>query len=74
MRTLGTKSIGVLGAAVHLGVTTLATEALHVGDGEALDTEVLERVLHVVELERLDDADDELHGCSILPVQTRSRA
>ena len=75
---LGHEVDRVLRAPVHLGVAALAAEALHVGDGEALDAEVLQRVLHVVELERLDDADDQLHRRSVCPrrapAQTRSRA
>src|SRR5262245_20508586 len=51
----------VLGAAIHLGVAALAPEPLDVGHGEALDSEVLHRVLHVIDFERLDDPDDELH-------------
>ena len=39
----------VLGAPVHLGVAALAAEALHLGDGHALDTGALEGVLDLVE-------------------------
>ncbi len=70
MRTFGTKSIVYSAPAVHLGVAALAPEALHVGHGETVHTEVLERVLHVVELERLDDAHDELHGGQSLRLRT----
>ena len=56
---------GVLGAAVHLGVTGLAPEALHLGDGDAVDAGALERLLHLVELERLDDCSDQLHDAPV---------
>src|SRR5262249_48325917 len=52
----------VLGAAVHLGVPTLAPEPLHLGDGEAVHTQVLYGALDVIELERLDDTDHEFHA------------
>src|SRR3954454_5523673 len=52
----------VLGAAVHLGVTTLPAEALHLGHREALHAQHLEGGLHVVQLERLDDCGDLLHA------------
>ena len=51
----------VLGAPVGLGVAALAAEALDLGQGEALDADRLQRLLHLVELERLDHCDDELH-------------
>src|SRR4029450_7980871 len=57
----------VLGAPVDLRVPALTAEPLDVGDREALHPEVLDGVLHVVDLERLDDAHDELHESSILP-------
>ncbi len=63
----------VLGAAVHLGVPALASESLHLGHGEALDARArVNGVLHVVDLERLDDCNDQLHWST--PLQTRSRA
>ena len=54
----------VLGAAVHLGVPALATESLRPRDGDAGQAELCERLLHVVELERLDERGDELHDSS----------
>src|SRR4029453_8921541 len=62
---LGHEVDRVLGAPVHLRVPALAPEPLHVRDGEALHAEVLHCVLHVVDLERLDDAHDEFHEFSI---------
>src|SRR5205085_636395 len=49
-------------AAVQLGLAFLAPVALGLDDGHALDAEVLEGLLHFVELERLDDGFDLLHG------------
>src|SRR5262249_31374206 len=71
---LGHEVDGVFRAAVHLGVTPLAPEPLHVRDGQALHAEVLHGVLDVVDLERLDDAHDELHESSIPPSSRRSHA
>jgi hypothetical protein len=39
-------------------VAALPAETLHLADRHALHPVVLERVLHVVDLERLDDAGD----------------
>src|SRR6185312_10931618 len=52
----------VLGAAVELGVALLAAEALDLGHGEPGDAELRQRLAHLVELERLDDRFDLLHG------------
>ena len=60
----------VLGAAVGLGVATLAAEAAYLADRHAGDAGRLEGVLHLVELERLDDCGDELHDGA--PVVTRA--
>ena len=46
---LGHEVDGVLGTSVHLGVPALAAEALHLADGEALQPEPRQRLLHVVE-------------------------
>src|SRR5262249_55744074 len=51
--------------AIHLGVTLLSTEAPDLAHGHADDAGRRERVLHVVELERLDDRLDPFHG--VLP-------
>ena len=52
----------VLGAAVELGVALLPAEALDLGGGQAGDADLGERLLHLVQLERLDDGFDLLHG------------
>ena len=48
--------------AIELGMSLLAAEALDLGDGDAGHPDVVQRVLHVVELERLDDRFDLLHA------------
>jgi hypothetical protein len=52
---------GVFGAAIDLGVALLAAIALDLGDGDALDADRHQGVADIVEFERLDDGDDELH-------------
>src|SRR5262245_8376781 len=59
---LGQEVDGVLRAAIQLGVALLAPEAPHLGDGHPDDADLGERLLHVVELEGLDDRLDLLHG------------
>ena len=59
---LGQEIDHVFGAAVQLGVALLAAEALDLGDGNALHADLGQRLAHVVELERLDDGGDQLHG------------
>ena len=58
---LGQKVDDIFGAAIKLGVALLAAEALRLEDGDALDARLLQRLLHLVELERLDDRLDLLH-------------
>src|SRR5690606_38635320 len=65
---LGHEVDRVLGAPVDLGVPRLAPEALHLGDRHAGDAGALEGALDLVELGRLDDRGDELHGRSSVPV------
>src|SRR5665213_108343 len=64
---LGEKIDDVLGAAIEFGVSLLAAESFGLGDGDALQTDLLQRLLHLVELERLDDGLDLLHRVDILP-------
>ena len=52
---------GVLGAAIHLGVSLLTAEAAHFGDRHSLKSLLGESVLHVFELEVADDRFDFLH-------------
>ena len=67
---LGHEVDRVFGAAVHLRVSSLTAEALDVGDREALDAHLLDRILHVIELERLDDPDDQLHRAAPILAHT----
>jgi hypothetical protein len=51
----------VLGTPVNLGVASLAPEALGLGQGQTVDPESLQSLLHLVELERLQHRYDQLH-------------
>src|SRR5215212_8627585 len=51
----------VLGAAVEFGVALLPAEPFRLDHGDALQPHLLERLLHLVELERLEDGFDLLH-------------
>src|SRR6185295_889058 len=51
----------VFGAPIKLGVALLTPEALGLGDGDALQADFLQRLLHLVELERFDDRLDLFH-------------
>src|SRR3954466_3492155 len=53
---------GVFGAAVDLGMPLLPAVALHFRDGQPVHAEAGQRVAHLLELERLDDGHDDLHG------------
>ena len=59
---LGEEVHAVLAAAIELGVALLAAEALDFGHGEALDPDLHERRLDVVEFEGLDECFDFLHA------------
>lgn len=63
MRVFGTKSIWY-SAPVHFGVAALPAETPYFADRHALHAEILERRLHGVEDERLDDGDHELQRFS----------
>ena len=58
---LGQEIDDIFGAAIELGMALLAAEALGLGHGDALQADLLQRLLHLVELERLDDRFDLLH-------------
>src|SRR5271154_5388136 len=51
----------IFGAPIKLGMALLATEALRFQDSYALDSRLLQRLLHFIELERLDDRLDLFH-------------
>src|SRR5262249_50983063 len=60
----GQKVHHILGAGIKLGVSFLASEPLRLGDGNALQPDLLQRFLHLVELEGLDYGLDFLHFAS----------
>src|SRR5579884_34265 len=62
---LGDEVDGVLGAPVHLGVAPLAPEPLHLRDGHAGDAGGFQRLLDLVQLERLDHCGHQLHRPSM---------
>src|ERR1044072_4124904 len=51
----------VLGTRIKLGMPFLASKTLGFGDGDALQADLLQRLLPLVELERLDDRLELLH-------------
>src|SRR5690606_89762 len=59
---LGQEIDHVLRTPVELGMALLATEALGLGHGDALQSDLLKRFLHLVELERLNDRLDLFHS------------
>src|SRR3984957_7197360 len=61
---LGEKIDDVFGAAVKLGVAFLAPEPLGFSHGYSLQTDFLERLLHLIELERFDHGLDFFHRVS----------
>src|SRR5260221_4330702 len=58
---LGQEIDDVFGAAIELGVALLPAEPLRLGDRDALDADLVQGFLHLVELERLDDGFDLFH-------------
>jgi len=58
---LGEKIHDVFGAAIELRVPFLPAKALGLGDRDALQADLLQRLLHLVELEGLDDGLNLLH-------------
>src|SRR5947209_5461948 len=67
---LGKEVHDVLGAAVELGLALLAPVALGLDDSHALHAQLLQGLLHLVELERLDDGFDLFHRSSDAPPPT----
>src|SRR5262249_46491587 len=51
----------VFGPAIEFGVAFLAAKTLGLGDGDSLDPDFVKRLLHLIELEGLDDRFDFLH-------------
>ena len=58
---LGQEVDDVFRTPVELRMALLASEALGLGDGDALQAHFLQRFLHLVQLERLDDRFDLFH-------------
>src|SRR5947208_2174197 len=71
---LGKKIDHVLGTAIELGMALLAPETLGLGHGDALQADLLEGFLHLVELEGFDDRLDFFHFASCLPARRRRAA
>src|SRR5688572_8812789 len=59
---LGEEVDNIFGAAIELRVPLLPPEALHLGHGNARNADLVQGVLHIVELERLNDRLDLLHA------------
>ena len=58
---LGQEIHHIFGAAIELGMALLPAEALGFDHGDALQADFVQRLLHLVQLERLDDRFDLLH-------------
>src|SRR6185369_9452186 len=58
---LGQEIHDVLRAAVEFGLALLPAVALRLDDRQALDAQLLQRLFHFVQLERLDDGFDLFH-------------
>ena len=61
---LGQEVDDIFGPAIELRMALLPAEALHLGDGDSGNARIVKGVLHVVELERLDDRFDFFHRAS----------
>ena len=69
--TFGQEVHHVFGAAIELGMAFLPAEALRLDDSDALQPNLVQRLLHFVQLERLDDRLDLLHLVHAGPGPTR---
>src|SRR4029450_7717082 len=58
---LGQEVDDIFGAPIELGVAFLSPEPLHLADGEALNADSRQTLLHLVQLEGLDDRLDFFH-------------
>src|SRR5246127_4798771 len=61
---LGEKIDHIFGSAIKLGVAFLASEAFRLRDGDALQSDLLQRLLHLVEFEGFNHRLDLLHRVS----------
>src|SRR5580704_1759606 len=64
---LGQKAHRIFGAAIDFSVPLLPPVSLHLGDGQALNTDFSERVAHLVQLEWLDNSYNDFHRYSSRP-------
>ena len=64
---LGQEGHDIFGAAINLGMTLLASEALDLGGGHAEHADLVQRLAHFVELEGFYDGADQLHAMLCLP-------
>src|SRR5262245_5476621 len=64
---LGQEVDDVFGAAIEFGMSLLPSEPLGLQDGDALEPDLVQRILHLVELEGLDDRFDLLHLLGLSP-------
>ena len=62
---LGQKIDDVFGAAIQFGMALLAPKALRLDHRDALDADLVQRILHLVELEGLDNRFDLFHGSTL---------
>src|SRR5580692_961125 len=58
---LGQEVDDVFGAAIKLGMALLPAEALGLDNGDAFDADLVQRLLYLIKLERLDDRLDLFH-------------
>jgi len=68
---LGQEIDDIFGAAIEFGMALLPAEALGLGDGDAGNADFVQRLLHLVQLEGLDDRFDLFH--SIIPCRLSGR-
>src|SRR6478735_8556850 len=64
---LGQEVDDVFRATIEFRMALLPAEALGLGDGDALEADLLQRVLHLIEFEGFNNCLDLLHACSGLP-------
>src|SRR3982751_4705788 len=64
----------VFGAAVDLGVALLTAVALDLGYGHAVNADRGQRLAHLVQLERFDNRNHELHGSAFTSLESASAA
>src|SRR5262249_41454125 len=67
---LGEEVDDILGTAIEFGMALLPAEALGLQHGDPLETDLVQGVLHFIELEGLDDRLDLLH-CWQVPERRR---